>query len=180
MSGRPDPIEPLDELRPPEHAVDVVVQADAAHSLLTILPTSHDSLSACAHMQYRMLMCKYRCGLQPTAREKQSIDLAMRRVNRDVVKAVANAEETPVPSTPDDFCVVDMEKGRSKAQSPSPSFVVPRRGKLDTAFTVVFRFPVYIILIIFIAVHDVLFDGRFRDRVRSATACELLENGDSV
>lgn len=170
MTGRPPPL---------EHAISVVEPTDATSPLLTQLPTTGDSLSACAHLHYRVLMCKYRCGVKPTAREKHSIELARRRANRDIARTASTAEEG-VPRTPDDFCVVDVERGRLKAQSPNPSSVTVRQGKLDTVLTVVFRFPLYILFVVFIALHDVIFDHKFRDRVKSTTACELLEDEDAV
>ena len=122
-------------------------------------------------------MCKYKCGMTPTSREKQVIERAMRKVNRDVSRASVQMSSSANAPTPDGFYVVDMEQGTVRdaalaKQSPDKR----KMSTVDSVLTVVFRFPIYVIFIVFIALHDILFDTIFRHRVRSAISFKPLDD----
>ena len=180
-SLRPNPLQTV----PPEHvgeqSIDIVIPDENGPTtpLLTLFPTSYDSLSACAHIQYRILMCKYRCGLTPSVREKQAVDRAMRRVNRDINRAVAQVTPGTNGGNADGFYVVDMEQGTVRDPSLGKPPVDRRKmTSTETFTTIMFRFPLYVVFIVFMAFYDVLFDGVFRRRVRSAISMTPLEGDE--
>ena len=175
---RPNPLQTAPSDSVGEHPIDIVIPNESGPTtpLLTLYPTSYDSLSACAHIQYRILMCKYRCGLSTSAREKQSVERAMRRVNREINRASSQVTPGTNSGNADGFYVVDMEQGT--VRDPSLGKPLNDRNKMtatETFTTILLRFPLYVVFIIFMSVYDVLFDGVFRQRVRTAISMTPLE-----
>jgi hypothetical protein len=124
-------------------------------------------------------MCKYKCGLTPSLKEKQSVDRAMRRVNRDINRVVGRAPPASNGGTADGFYVVDMEQGSVRDPSLGKAPVDKRTMTPSETFTtIMFRFPLYVVFIVFMAFYDVLFDGVFRRRVRSAISMTQLEDDE--
>lgn len=157
----------------PNSSVNIVVpDGDTDKPILTIFPSGHDSLSACSHLQYRILMCKYRCGVFPTQSEQHTIDSIMRRLNRDLSKAVTSTSVSNrrAGSPADGFFIVDMENGgyssTSNTSPPRISDALPNRSITDQIITCVFRFPLYLIFIVFITLYDMIVDKAFREHVR--------------
>ena len=171
MNQRPEPIQSVISDQPSDRPTSVAAPEEEGPNtpLLTLYPTSYDSLSACAHIQYRMLMCKYKCGIRPSSREKQVIERAMRKVSQA-------APSTETGGT-DGFYGVDMEQGTVRDSTLGKTPTNKRKmSVVDSMTTVIFRFPLYIVFIVFIALHDVLFDGVFRHRVREAISMKTLDD----
>ena len=169
----------------PNSCVNIVVpDGDTDKPILTIFPSGHDSLSACSHLQYRILMCKYRCGVFPTQSEQRTIDSIMRRLNIDLSKAVTSTTASSRrPGSPaDGFFIVDMESGgyssTSNMSPPRLSDSLPNRSITDQIVTCVFRFPLYLIFIVFITLYDMIVDKAFREHVRIviSPSCQRDEN----
>ena len=139
----------------------------AKMSINSILPSSYGALTACAHLQTRILFCKYKLGLTPSTSEKQSIERTLRRLNREVTRTV----ET------DGFLLVDrrpsppvspqsLEAQNTTTETSHDTGDVPSTSIGDNVMTVFIRFPLYLLFVFFIAFYDVLVDERFRRRVR--------------
>ena len=56
------------------------------------LPSTYGTVSICAHLYSRTLLCKYRLGLSPTSAEKQTIERTMRHLNRDPAQRIDRAD----------------------------------------------------------------------------------------
>ena len=142
-------------------------------SINSTLPSSYGALSACAHIQTRILFCKYKLGLRPSPSEKQMIERTLRRLNRDMTRTVeaegfllVDRRSTP-PMSPNNLEAQEESNDNNEEITDASSISV-----YSEVITVFVRFPLYLLFIFFMAFYDVLFDERFRRRVRRTITWE--------
>ena len=171
---------------PPDDLIDIPIVVPRASTLsdeelarITIrgaLPSSYGSISMCAHLQSRILFCKYKLGLTPSESEKRSIERTLRRLNRDFTRTAStegfllvDRRISPSSSPPPvrDREPVSIEENGGTSLSEADDTIDGQPTSVgDKVVTVLFRFPLYILFIFFIAIYDVVVDERFRRQVK--------------
>jgi hypothetical protein len=168
---------------PPDDLVDLPIVVPRASTLSDeelariaiqgVMPPSYGALSVCAHLQSRILFCKYKLGLAPSQSDKRSIERTLRRLNRDFTRTTDAegfllVDRRVSPSPPQDCDPVAAEENGTEADNTIDS---QPSSAGDKALTVLFRFPLYMLFIFFIAIYDVVVDEGFRRRIKRTISC---------